>query len=570
MLRHLLLSIYFLLTLYTSSAQADSILALPAASQLKALDIIFALPPEKTPALFKQFEDLKKEFRLKNREDLVQHIIFLITDFKIRQPAPNDPDAWLPIINKEIASARENDWPLLESALFIIRGTRLAEYGQSLPAIESMLRGCEIRDRLGWPNDHVSVRLLNHVGLEYYKFKDYRGAIPFLKHSLAIDLPQPDHGTTFNIYNTLAICYRKLERYDSAMYYFQLARDDVAPLQDAFATDLINGNIGHIYYLQGKYDEAHPYLEKDYQSSLATNEFGSAVNAGLLLAIIEQSKGNLTKAAAYIEFCKQHRPGREPIYQQIYYECMNKYSKLLGDFVSASHYADSLITVEHLLNKENDKRMIDQAKLSLEIEQHKSEMQFLEGKRSRQVLIRNAMVVIMVLLCLLALLMIRTIQEKRKKETEMSAIREHAANEKLSKAQHQLQHFTQTLLEKNEMLKGFKEEIDFLHADQMDHRTARVQELVHQSILTEADWRHFRQLFDEVHPGFLIRLKEKINDITPAEMRLVALTRLQITPKEMADMLGISVESVKKTRHRLRKKIHLPEDGDFEELVALI
>ena len=77
-------------------------------------------------------------------------------------------------------------------------------------------------------------------------------------------------------------------------------------------------------------------------------------------------------------------------------------------------------------------------------------------------------------------------------------------------------------------------------------------------------------MFDQVHPGFFIRLKEKLNDLTPAETRLLALTKLQLAPKEMAAMLGISYDAIKKSRQRLRKKINLPEEGSLDELVDMI
>ncbi|MBL0006610.1 MAG: hypothetical protein IPP25_05320 [Saprospiraceae bacterium] len=59
-------------------------------------------------------------------------------------------------------------------------------------------------------------------------------------------------------------------------------------------------------------------------------------------------------------------------------------------------------------------------------------------------------------------------------------------------------------------------------------------------------------------------------DLTPGEIRLLAPTKLQITPRDMAGMLGISADSIKKTRHRLRRKINLPEDGTLDEVAAMI
>ena len=80
----------------------------------------------------------------------------------------------------------------------------------------------------------------------------------------------------------------------------------------------------------------------------------------------------------------------------------------------------------------------------------------------------------------------------------------------------------------------------------------------------------FGQLFEKVHSGYLYRVKEKIPGLTPAETRLMALVKLQLSTKEMAAVLGISPNSVRSTWSRLRKKLNLPEEGTMEELLEII
>jgi DNA-binding CsgD family transcriptional regulator len=58
--------------------------------------------------------------------------------------------------------------------------------------------------------------------------------------------------------------------------------------------------------------------------------------------------------------------------------------------------------------------------------------------------------------------------------------------------------------------------------------------------------------------------------ITLAEQRMAALTRLQLTPKQMASMLGISVDSVHKTRQRLRQRLRINPENSLEEIMINI
>ena len=79
-----------------------------------------------------------------------------------------------------------------------------------------------------------------------------------------------------------------------------------------------------------------------------------------------------------------------------------------------------------------------------------------------------------------------------------------------------------------------------------------------------------KTLFEKIHPLFFQQLKQKAADITLAEQRMAALTRLQLTSKQMAAMLGISVDSVHKTRQRLRQRLQLSNDINLDEYIAAV
>jgi len=59
-------------------------------------------------------------------------------------------------------------------------------------------------------------------------------------------------------------------------------------------------------------------------------------------------------------------------------------------------------------------------------------------------------------------------------------------------------------------------------------------------------------MFDKANPGFISQLKSMAPDITTAEIRFAALTRLNLGNKHIASMLGIGADAVRKTKSRLR------------------
>lgn len=75
------------------------------------------------------------------------------------------------------------------------------------------------------------------------------------------------------------------------------------------------------------------------------------------------------------------------------------------------------------------------------------------------------------------------------------------------------------------------------------------------------EWQRFTQTFEIAHPGFYKRLQRKFSDLTEYDLKLCALLRLGFDSKELASILSIAPDSVKKARSRLRKKLNLTDEA---------
>ncbi|MGK4566515.1 helix-turn-helix transcriptional regulator [Flavobacterium sp. 3HN19-14] len=91
--------------------------------------------------------------------------------------------------------------------------------------------------------------------------------------------------------------------------------------------------------------------------------------------------------------------------------------------------------------------------------------------------------------------------------------------------------------------------------------------LYRQRILTNNDWSSFKYNFEKVFPGYIKRVRQHFPTITEAEERLFLCLKLNLKTHENAAMLGISFDSIKKNRHRLRKRLGLEEGQDLNEFV---
>ena len=77
------------------------------------------------------------------------------------------------------------------------------------------------------------------------------------------------------------------------------------------------------------------------------------------------------------------------------------------------------------------------------------------------------------------------------------------------------------------------------------------------------DWERFANHFDNVHKDFLRRLKESHPKLTPNELKLSAYLRMNLSSKEIAQLMKISVRGVELGRYRLRKKLQIPTETNF-------
>jgi DNA-binding CsgD family transcriptional regulator len=139
-----------------------------------------------------------------------------------------------------------------------------------------------------------------------------------------------------------------------------------------------------------------------------------------------------------------------------------------------------------------------------------------------------------------------------------------AAEAEVALATKQLQLFRQRIVEKNSLIDSLQEQLE-------EEKTAqdlqdKVELLRQQVILTEDDWHDFKTLFEKVYPQFFDRLRQLAPDITAAEQRMAALVRLFHDNKQIASVLGISVNSVRKTRQRLSQRLRI----DTEEIESLV
>ena len=128
---------------------------------------------------------------------------------------------------------------------------------------------------------------------------------------------------------------------------------------------------------------------------------------------------------------------------------------------------------------------------------------------------------------------------------------------------------TRILLDKNSLLASFEElmsESDSQN-DPSEFTSDFEDNLLNQRVLTNEDWESFKSYFEKAYPRYLHRLRMAFPSLSSAEERLFLFIKLNLTNREAAAILGISVQSVKKTRNRLRHRLELGQETELEVFI---
>ncbi len=87
---------------------------------------------------------------------------------------------------------------------------------------------------------------------------------------------------------------------------------------------------------------------------------------------------------------------------------------------------------------------------------------------------------------------------------------------------------------------------------------------------TDKDWENFMHHFDKVHSDFVIKIKERHIALSGNDLKLCAYLRMNLSTKEIAQLMNISIRGVEISRYRLRKKLGIEAQSSlFQYLINI-
>lgn len=415
-------------------------------------------------------------------------------------------------------------------------------------------------------NNNIQIaNILNNLGLVHWRLGDNRSAMDCYKESNRLAEKYGLKRLWGLTFTNQALIQKEEESYAEATANNEKAIRIFRELNHPRDLAIAYNNHGQIFKNQKKNDSAlqnylkaiNLYHQIDYKDGMAATYYNlaeiytrqglkekavSSARESLKSGIESESKVRISEA--YQKLGETYEQFNEP-------DSALKYHKKYAEFEK-----------EILIANQSEKLIEEQAKLGNEVKNLR-----IQNLEKEKIIAQNRLwliiVSILILILLVSLIVYRRISkmEMRKKKLELEL---ENSQKILQVKKKELRSYIVDLSQKNLLIHDLQQEI----SNQSETNEIQVAQLLNQKILTDEDWEKFKSKFSAIYPEFLPKIKLLNTSVTEAEIRLLVLLRLKLSGKEMAATLGISPQSVRVTKMRLKKKLQEENYESVEDYLA--
>ena len=455
--------------------------------------------------------------------------------------------------------------------------SKLGDYPR---AIEYFLTGIALGDSIHSENS----RAYNSLAVAYRKSSNYEQAIAALQESIRL-LNATDNkvtGLTGGIYANLGNVFLDTGDLDKAMYYQQKALHIFDSLHQYRGMVICYNNISEVLVHQKRFSEALKWSQKSLALSHHNHLTANEASAMEGMATIASATGNDLKAIDYLKqaiaLSETHQHKMELV--RLYKAMAHSYEAIGKNNLSLLYLKKHIVLKDSVFNQEASIKM---ANLRVGFEINKREIDRKLFQQEREIALLNRNIVIGLVTALVIILLIlsyyqysrikknkllmkqieiihQTKQQLLQADLENQKLKQEELHREIESKSKELTTHALNLIQKNEVLEEIKEGLVDINSGIQPEMRKDIQKLVSSINLShhqDKEWQAFKTHFEKIHVGFFEKLQQEYPDLSGNDIKICSLVKLNLGLKETASILGISAESVKTARYRLRKKLKL-------------
>ncbi|MEE1964571.1 tetratricopeptide repeat protein [Allomuricauda taeanensis] len=371
-------------------------------------------------------------------------------------------------------------------------------------------------------------------------------------------------------------------KFDDARKQLMEALEIVKKKGAAHEQALVNSYFGRLYMEEGNLELASYHIQESMLQEAKIYDVGITLDNLMLLGEVSDLKHDSRAAELYLKTALKTADASGYFHHKL--RIVRQFLKL-EDVDGLSHkkeyYLEQYGVLMDSLQWKRDNS--NTPELGLDLLQG---MDFHEGKRStgstKNMPILMIGIGVLVLMCVVFMIygycrknrkriyreleLIQARNEFSRQQWKRSSEDKRMLVEELELRNKELTSHALNLAQKNEMLKGMERLLVKMREATSTNQKDLMKEferMIHQLVSSDKEWEDFKMSFERIHKDFYSKLTQLHPDISSSDLRICALIRLNLNIKESANMMGISPNSVKAARYRLRKKFDLQPDQEI-------
>ena len=416
------------------------------------------------------------------------------------------------------------------------------------------------------------------LGYTQDKLKKYQPAEDYYKRAMEIYILLNDQFFLAQVQNELGTLYLETEQLNEAEVYLQKSFETNEANQ--FTNTGVNKlNLGRLYVKKKQYGKAELYFQQALNRFEEEQDIRNLSDTYTNLGKLQIEKGQYTSALDSFRKAEKLLQKHEyPDGERLLYRSMAEALAQTGNWRESVHYYQEYTAINDSLYEEESVRQ--QNELLAFYETEKKEKALLLERQENESLRQEAKIqslqirtlwiagLFLLGIGILAFIIFRQ-KSLRKQLIQENANK--ALEKELEFKKRELTTHTLHLVSKNKLLNELKYSIEKMKEESDEKRpfVSLIGSIDH-DLRGDDDWENFQRYFKQVHADFDEKIKRAFSDLTGNEIRLVTLMKMNLSTKEIATILNISPESVKKARYRLRKKLNLNTDQNLQQFILAL
>ncbi|HLP56783.1 MAG TPA: tetratricopeptide repeat protein [Fluviicola sp.] len=419
-------------------------------------------------------------------------------------------------------------------------------------------------------------RCLQLISTIYSRQGNYRKAIQCSREALSGLSANDTSGVRGLMYNSIGSCYHKLNRLDSSVVYYRLGLNDHERSRNSIYLPNSLLNMAEVELDNGNFTASKRYFDRSLALSKQQQNKQGIISAMLGIGSwYLKAENNPGEAASYYKKAQEMAQGLSDraflLNVWNHWLELHKHTKqfqlALSDQERINAIGDSILNLEKAT-------ALHQLELQFAVAEKEQKLQLAEQEKNlttlTNYLLWGALLFVLLLFAGIIFFMKRINRRSRQLlETnhELASIQqeltEKKLQEELTRKESQLSAFTLQMVKKHEWIAELTERLSH---DEQTTKESLIRTL-EKELNKDEEWIDFNRQFEQINSHFYNKLKQLYPEISPYDLKLCALIRLNLSIKEMSVILAITPDSVKTARYRLRKKFRLTSEENLTDFI---